>query len=102
MYRSKVKKSVKNCVKIDSRHFTFSEIRIKEIEYQEVPALAIFLLDVTSSIETMKLHCSVVEEKNRSECLNDHESNFPHEFQTPLNSALMLIDTLLGMIADVA
>ena len=84
-------------LKINDCHYSFIKVRVEEIEYKQLPALAIFLDNSTSNVESMMLQMSVNQGKIRNEYLESYTSTISHEFRTPLCSCLLFLETILSM-----
>ena len=78
--------------------YDYIRIRVEQIEYEEQPAMAIFLENNNSTVRTMILHCNVTETKNWNENLESYTSTISHEFRTPISTCLMFLDILLGLL----
>ena len=70
-------------------------VRVKKIDYLEIPAIAIYFYNMTQQVEQLRLESKLLEQTNRNESLQSYTSTISHEFRTPIGTALMLLEQML-------
>ena len=70
-------------------------IRIKQINYQENPALAIYFQNMTKHVTQLRLESEILEQKNKNISLQTYTTTISHEFRTPLSATLMFLQNIL-------
>lgn len=63
--------------------------------YLGEPAIAIFFQNMTKHVDQIRLESDLLKEQNRVETLQSFTSTISHEFSTPLNTCIMLLETLV-------
>ena len=70
-------------------------IRTKQIKYLESPAIAIYFQNMTKHVKQLRLESLVLQEKNKTQQLENYTSTISHEFRTPLGTSLMFLENLM-------
>ena len=72
-------------------------IRTKKIKYLESPAIAIYFQNMTQHVKQLRLESLVLQEKNKTQQLENYTSTISHEFRTPLGTSLMFLENLMQL-----
>ena len=74
---------------------SYTMVRVKKIDYLEIPAIAIYFYNMTQQVQQLRLESKLLEQTNRNESLQSYTSTISHEFRTPIGTALMLLEQML-------
>ena len=76
----------------------YTRIRLEQIEFQQMVAIAVYFEEVTKNVQMMRLKSKIIQQKNIAQNLESYTSMISHEFRTPPGTVLMFIDMILGQL----
>lgn len=78
----------------------FFQIRVKSIKFLQKKATAIYFYDVTNHIRSLKLSSKVLQQEETNAFLSLSQVTFTQQVKAPLNSILMLCESLMKILLD--
>ena len=78
----------------------YTRIRIKNVEYNQRPATAVYFDDQSKVVEIMGLEAKVMRQKSEAANMESYTSMMSHEFRTPLSTAIMLLGAVFKIVSD--
>lgn len=81
-------------------HLKYYQISVKSIEFLQESATAVYFYDFTDSVKTLQLKEELLRMERQNKSLNLNQMTLSHEFRSPLNSCLMLLESLLKAVTS--